>query len=71
VSLSAYPDKVAQASAQQLTSASLYRFGADDLMPPVVENAFWAAMLNYIKNPGNLDSILSSMESTAAQAYGS
>jgi alpha-glucoside transport system substrate-binding protein len=71
VSLSAYPDKVAQASAQQLTSASLYRFGADDLMPPVVENAFWAAMLSYIKTPSNLDSILSSMESTAAQAYGS
>jgi alpha-glucoside transport system substrate-binding protein len=54
-----------------LTSASTFRFGADDLMPPAVENAFWAAMLSYIKTPGSLDSILSSMESTAAQAYGS
>jgi alpha-glucoside transport system substrate-binding protein len=71
VSLSAYPDKVSQASAQMLTSASIYRFGADDLMPPAVENAFWAATLSYIKNPGSLDSILTSMESTASQAYGS
>jgi alpha-glucoside transport system substrate-binding protein len=71
VPLSAYPDKVAQNSAQQLTSASLYRFGADDLMPAAVENAFWQAMLSYIGNPGSLNSILQSMESTAASAYGS
>jgi alpha-glucoside transport system substrate-binding protein len=71
VPLSAYPDAVAKASAQMLTSASTYRFGADDLMPSQVENAFWKATLNYIQNPGQLDSILSSMESTASSAYGS
>jgi alpha-glucoside transport system substrate-binding protein len=71
VPLSAYPDAVAQASAKMLTSATIYRFGADDLMPPAVENAFWAAVLSYIKNPSSLDSILSGLESTAAQAYGS
>jgi alpha-glucoside transport system substrate-binding protein len=71
VSLSAYPDNVAQKSAQQLTSASIYRFGADDLMPPTVESAFWAAVVSYIKTPGDLDSILSTVESTAVQAYGS
>ena len=71
VPLSAYPDAVSQNSAKMLTSASIYRFGADDLMPPAVENAFWTAMLNYIKTPSSLDSILSSMESTALQAYGS
>ena len=71
VPLSAYPDPVAKASAQMLTSASTYRFGADDLMPSQVENAFWKATLNYIQNPGQLDSILSSMESTASSAYGS
>ncbi len=71
VPLSAYPDAVTQASAKMLTTASIYRFGADDLMPPAVENAFWAATLSYIKTPSSLDSILSSMESTATQAYGS
>ncbi|HLZ23221.1 MAG TPA: ABC transporter substrate-binding protein [Ktedonobacterales bacterium] len=69
VDLSAYPDPVAQASAKMLTSATTYRFGADDLMPPAVEDAFWKATLSYISNPGSLDSILSSMESTASQAY--
>lgn len=71
VSLDAYPDPVAKASAQMLTSASTYRFGADDLMPSQVEDAFWKATLSYIQNPGQLDSILSTMESTAASAYGS
>lgn len=69
VDLSKYPDAVAKASAQQLQSASNYRFGADDLMPSAVEDAFWKAVLNYVQNPGSLDSILSGMESTAAQAY--
>ena len=71
VDLSAYPDAVAQASAKMLTSASTFRFGADDLMPPAVEDAFWKATLSYISNPGQLDSILSDMEATAAQSYGS
>jgi alpha-glucoside transport system substrate-binding protein len=69
VTLDAYPDAVAKASAQQLTSAGVYRFGADDLMPAPVEDAFWKAMLDYIGNPSSLDSILSTMESTAASAY--
>ena len=69
VDLSAYPDAVAKASAQQLTQASIFRFGADDLMPQAVENAFWKATLQYVQTPSQLDSILSSMESTAAQSY--
>jgi alpha-glucoside transport system substrate-binding protein len=71
VPLSAYPDPVAQASAKMLTNATIFRFGADDLMPPAMENAFWKAMLTFISNPGQLDSILSSLESTAQQAYSS
>jgi alpha-glucoside transport system substrate-binding protein len=71
VPLTSYPDQISKASAQMLTSASTFRFGADDLMPPAVENAFWAAVLSYIKNPGSLDSVLSTMESTATQAYAS
>jgi len=71
VSLSAYPDPVAQASAKMLASASNFRFGADDLMPPAMEDAFWKAMLDYITNPGQLDSILTSLEGTASQAYAS
>jgi alpha-glucoside transport system substrate-binding protein len=71
VPLSAYPDPVAQASAKMLTQATIYRFGADDLMPSAVENAFWQATLSYIQNPSQLDSILSNMESTAQSNYNS
>jgi alpha-glucoside transport system substrate-binding protein len=69
VDLSAYPDAVAKASAQQLAGAAIFRFGADDLMPAAVEDAFWKAMLAFIANPGQLDSILSNMESVATQNY--
>jgi alpha-glucoside transport system substrate-binding protein len=69
VDLSVYPDAVAKASAQMLSSAKIYRFGADDLMPSQVENAFWNAVLDYIKDRSQLDSILSRMESVAQQAY--
>jgi alpha-glucoside transport system substrate-binding protein len=69
VPLDAYPDVVTKAAANQLVNATNFRFGADDLMPSQVEDAFWAGTLQYIQNPGNLDSVLSTIESTAAQAY--
>lgn len=69
VPLSAYSDPVSQAAAQQLTSATTFRVGADDLMPQQMENAYWSGMLTYIGNPSKLDSVLSSLESTANQAY--
>ncbi len=69
VPTSVYPDAVSQNSAKMLAGATIFRFGADDLMPPAVEDAFWKACLNYIQNPGSLDSQLSTMESTAASSY--
>jgi alpha-glucoside transport system substrate-binding protein len=69
VSLSAYPNDVERRAAQQLTSASSFKFGADDLMPAAMENAYWAGVLSYIQHPSQLDSILSSLESTAMQSY--
>jgi alpha-glucoside transport system substrate-binding protein len=69
VSLSAYPDPVARASAQELQSAPIFRFGAGDLMPSAVQDAFWKALLDYIAHPNNLDSDLASIESVASQAY--
>lgn len=69
VPLSSYADPVAKAAAQQLTSASVFRVGADDLMPTAMENAYWSGMLTYIGNPSKLDSVLSTLENTAQQAY--
>lgn len=71
VPLSLYKDTIAKASAQQLTSASVFRVGADDLMPQAQENAYWAGTLTYIGDPTKLDSVLSSLESAAQQNYSS
>jgi len=69
VALSAYPNTVAANSAKMLASASIFAFGADDLMPPAVENAFWQGMLAFIGDQSLLDSILNQIESTAQQTY--
>lgn len=66
---SAYPDTVAAATAQQLQSATTFRFSQDDSMPTAMENAYWKATLNFIQDPSKLDSILSGLESTASSVY--
>jgi alpha-glucoside transport system substrate-binding protein len=69
VSLNAYPDPIIKASAKMLAAATTFRFGADDLMPPPVENAFWKGMLTFIGDQHQLDSVLSTIEGVAQQAY--
>lgn len=66
---SAYPDTVAAATAQQLQSATTFRFSQDDSMPTAMENAYWKATLSFIQDPSKLDSILSGLESTASSVY--
>jgi alpha-glucoside transport system substrate-binding protein len=69
VPLSDYPSDVARNSATQLSQATNFRVGADDLMPAAMENAYWAGVLKFIQHPDQLDSVLSSLESTASQTY--
>ena len=69
VPLSVYPDDVARNSAMQLTQAAFFSLSQDDLMPTAMETAYWKASLDFIGDPTKLDSILSSLESTAMQAY--
>jgi alpha-glucoside transport system substrate-binding protein len=69
VAASAYPNTVTARSARMLASASIFAFGADDLMPPAMENAFWQGMLTFISNQSQLDSILNQLEETAQQVY--
>lgn len=70
VPLERYPDPLAQKSAELLTSADVVRFDASDLMPESMNNAFWQAILNYVENPDNLDSILQELDSVQNEAYG-
>jgi alpha-glucoside transport system substrate-binding protein len=69
VDASAYPDKVAGASASALVAAPIFRFGAGDLMPSQVQNAFWAGVLKFIGDQSQLDSVLNEIEGVAKQAY--
>jgi alpha-glucoside transport system substrate-binding protein len=69
VSLDAYPDPVARAAAQGLTEATISRFGAGDMMPAAMQQAWWKAMLDFVKHPNQVDTILNSLESTAKSVY--
>jgi len=69
VNFNDYPDQVQRNAAKQLTSATIFRASQDDQMPTAMESAYWKATLSYIANPGQLDSILSTLESTASQVY--
>jgi len=69
VNLADYPNDVQRNAAKQLSQATIFVSSPDDQMPTAMENAFWKASLTYIQNPGQLDSILSGLESVASSAY--
>ena len=69
VPLSAYPNAVQANAAKQLTTAAIFRPSQDDQMPTAMESAYWKAAVDYISNPGQLDSILSGLETVASQTY--
>lgn len=68
VPMSSYPDPVARAVAAELTSAPTVRYSAGDSMPPAVQKAWWAAMLDLVSKPGRLDAILASLTRSARRA---
>jgi len=69
VDLSVYPNDVQRNAAKQLSQATFFRASPDDQMPTAMESAFWMGSLAYIQNPGQLDSILSTLESVAMSTY--
>ena len=69
VPLDAYPDPLAKNAGQIIASAKGVVFGAGDQMPDAMVSAFWKACLDYVQNPGNLDSILSNLDSVQKDAY--
>lgn len=69
VSPDSYPDQLSKQTAQALLNAKNVRFDASDLMPEAMNAAFWRGVLDYVQNPGNLDSILSNLDRVQADAY--
>jgi alpha-glucoside transport system substrate-binding protein len=69
VSPDSYPDPVSKQLGQALVNAKNVRFDGSDLMPEAMNAAFWRAVLDFVQNPGNLDSILSRLDQVQADAY--
>jgi len=69
VSLVFYPDVLSKEAAKILQKAEIVVFDASDMMPGEMNNAFWSAVMSYVQNPSNLDSILAQLERVRRRAY--
>jgi alpha-glucoside transport system substrate-binding protein len=69
VAIEEYPDELSRNAAQILQRAEIVVFDASDLMPAEMNTAFWNAVMNYVENPNNLDSILSDLERVRQESY--
>ncbi len=64
-----YPDDISKRSAEILTNAKIFVFDASDLMPSAMSSAFNSSIVQYIKDPGQLDTILGNLDTIQADAY--
>lgn len=66
VSTAAYPDAVTRKAAERLAAAETVRFDLDDALGGATQQAIWAGVLEYLADPGSLDSILEGIEEASA-----
>lgn len=64
-----YPNPVEQKSADAIKGATVFRFDGGDLMPGTMKAAFFAALVKFAENPGDLDQILADLDAIQAEAY--
>ena len=69
VALSDYPDATSKLIAEQLVGAKIARFDAGDLMPAAMSAQYFKDVLDFVQNPGKLDSILAASDAVQATAY--
>lgn len=69
VPVDVYPDEVIGRAAETLTAAEEAVFDGSDLMPEAMNFAFFDAVLEYVQNPDDLDSILENLDAVQADAY--
>ncbi len=68
--VTAYPDDISKRSAEILANAGVFRFDGSDLMPVAMNDGFWKAILDYVNDPSQLDSILANLDTIQTSAYG-
>jgi alpha-glucoside transport system substrate-binding protein len=64
-----YPDDLTRSIAKILVSTKILRYDAGDLMPADMKAAYWAAILDFIKDQTKLDSILANLDKVQSTAY--
>jgi alpha-glucoside transport system substrate-binding protein len=69
VPLSDYPDQLSKDTATALVNTKVAKYDAGDLMPSDMKNAYWSAILSFIKDQSQLDSILANLDKVQATAY--
>jgi alpha-glucoside transport system substrate-binding protein len=69
VPISAYSDPITRQAAQMMNKSEIVVFDASDLMPNQMNQAFWKAVLDFIRDPGSLDSILAGLDRVRKEAY--
>ena len=69
VPLTDYPNALSKDAAQILTAAEYTVFDASDMMPSKMNTAFWSGIVSFVSNPGDLDRILSELDSVREDAY--
>jgi len=70
VPIEAYPDDTSRRSAELLQAASTAKFDGSDLMPNAMNQAFFEAIVAFVQNPGDIDTILANLDTVQADAYG-
>jgi alpha-glucoside transport system substrate-binding protein len=65
VNVTNYPDDISKRAAQILTSADRFRFDGSDLMPETLNEAFLQGVIEYTRNPGELDQILAQLDTVS------
>ena len=66
-----YPDPLSKESAQLLVSTQIAKYDATDNMPADMRTAAWQAVLKFVQNQNNLDTILANLDKVQATAYSS
>jgi len=66
---SVYPDDITRKLASELAQAETFRFDLSDLQPQVLNEALFAELAGFVKDPANIDGTTEKLEAVAKKAY--
>lgn len=71
VDLSAYPNELVRKEAEQVRSATVFKFDGSDLLPGALGTEWPTVLQGVIKNPSKIDDLLSAFQEKASTEFGS